>query len=116
MRDPTGYLPNSRMPRVRLGDAARMRIVAWLSGLGRADSLSAVPPVGDAYRGGRLFESLQCQGCHAAGGTGGRVGPALDHLGWKVDGVRVLLAQARGEISDSPYILFARQIRVPHQK
>ena len=31
-------------------------------------------------------------------------------------GARVLLAQARGEISDSPYILFARQIRVTHQK
>ena len=31
-------------------------------------------------------------------------------------GARVLLAQARGEISDSPYILFARQIRVTRQK
>ena len=70
LSDPTSYLPHSRMPRIRLGNAARARLVAWLTSLGSPDALSSPPLTGaDVYRGGRLFDALQCQGCHAGGGT-----------------------------------------------
>ncbi|HJP32221.1 MAG TPA: multiheme c-type cytochrome [Candidatus Latescibacteria bacterium] len=125
LRDPTAYLPQSRMPRVQLGDAARARIVSWLADLGRLDPMEPSPvgdqaagdepPVGDAYRGGRLFEGLQCRGCHAAGGTGGRTGPALDRLGWKV-GVDWLQAALGSPATEGlspgshPYVLSVRDI------
>lgn len=88
LREPTRYLPESRMPRVRMGDASRSRLVTWLGQLGRvapgSDTLDTSAVETDVYRGGRLFEGLQCRGCHAAGGEGGHIGPALDRLGWKV--------------------------------
>jgi len=102
------------MPRIRLGSAARTRIVAWLTSLGSQDTLSTAPLTGaDIYRGGRLFEALQCQGCHAGGGIGGQVGPALDRLGWKVGAnwlFSALRDPARHGLSppSHPYILSVR--------
>lgn len=37
-------------------------------------------PAGDARKGERLFTDKACVQCHAVGGTGGNVGPALDRL------------------------------------
>lgn len=64
LQDPSSYLPHSRMPRLRLGDASRARLVSWLATLGAPDSLTQAtslqePAAGDAYRGGRLFAGLQ---------------------------------------------------------
>lgn len=120
LRDPTLYLPHSRMPRVRLGDAARSRLVLWLAQLGPTDSADETAGAdetqtadADVYRGGRLFDGLRCRGCHAAGGNGGHVGPALDRLGWKVR-PRWLLAALRDPASHGldaeshPYVLSVR--------
>jgi len=44
--------------------------------------------VGDADRGRRLFgesAAVQCRNCHAVGGQGGGVGPALDRVGARLD-------------------------------
>jgi putative heme-binding domain-containing protein len=43
---------------------------------------------GDADRGRRLFaesQAVQCRSCHAIGGQGGAVGPALDRVGARLD-------------------------------
>ena len=40
--------------------------------------LGSLDPPGDAAVGARLFRQKGCQTCHSVGGTGGRVGPALD--------------------------------------
>lgn len=83
LREPTAYLPASRMPRVALGDSARSRLVAWLSHLGPEPPADSSSIAGDPYRGQQLFEALRCAGCHAGGGKGGDIGPALDRVGWK---------------------------------
>lgn len=85
LREPTAYLPASRMPRVALGDSARSRLVAWLSHLGPEPPADSSSIAGDPYRGQQLFEALRCAGCHAGGGEGGDIGPALDRLGWKAE-------------------------------
>ncbi len=48
---------------------------------------------GDAERGRRLFAestAVQCRSCHAVGGQGGMVGPALDRVGARLDRRRIL--------------------------
>ncbi len=51
-----------------------------------AAGLLAMP--GDASRGRRLFaesQAVQCRTCHAVGGSGGAVGPALDRVAARLD-------------------------------
>jgi mono/diheme cytochrome c family protein len=57
-------------PRLEPGEMASL--LAFLYYLGSLD------PPGDAEVGARLFRQKGCQTCHAVGGQGGRVGPALD--------------------------------------
>ena len=48
---------------------------------------------GDADRGRRLFAesaAVQCRTCHAVGGQGGGVGPALDRVGTRLDRQKIL--------------------------
>ena len=48
---------------------------------------------GDADRGRRLFAksaAVQCRTCHAVGGQGGAVGPALDRVGARLDRQKIL--------------------------
>lgn len=40
--------------------------------------LGSLDPPGDAAAGARLFHQKGCSICHSLGGTGGRIGPALD--------------------------------------
>lgn len=114
LRDPTAYLPRSRMPRIALGDSSRRHLVAWLAGLGHESRPDSVVP-GDPYRGAQLFEGYQCLGCHAGGGEGGQIGPALDRIGWKTDAAW-LQAALRDPVSQGigaeshPYHLSERDI------
>lgn len=64
-----------RMPRPVLEPAEMANLLAFLYYLGSFD------PPGDPGTGARLFAQKGCQGCHALGGRGGRVGPALDRFG-----------------------------------
>lgn len=43
--------------------------------------LSSLDPPGDPAVGARLFRQKGCETCHALGGKGGRIGPALDPYG-----------------------------------
>ena len=93
------------MPRLRLGDASRARLVSWLATLGAPDSLTQAtslqePAAGDAYRGNPA-------------GIGGDVSPALDRLGWKVSHswlVAALSDSATQGLSPEshPYVLSVR--------
>ena len=57
-------------------DAKEMAgLLAFLYSLGSFDE------PGDAAVGARLFRDRQCSRCHAVGGVGGAVGPALDKFG-----------------------------------
>jgi len=61
-----------RVPRPLFEPAEMASLLAFLY------YLSSFDPPGDATVGGRLFREKGCQTCHAVGGKGGRVGPALD--------------------------------------
>lgn len=72
-----------RWPRTALA-AAAAGVVA-LAGLW--DPVPAQSPAGapDALAGARLYRELRCAYCHALGGVGGRVGPALDDIARRED-------------------------------
>ena len=72
------YLPPERRVR-RLGTAI--------------DPQALLAVAGDADRGRRLFAdsaAVQCRTCHAVGGQGGAVGPALDRVGARLDRQKIL--------------------------
>lgn len=61
-----------RMPRPTLTPSEMASLLSFLYYVGSLD------PPGDAGTGERLFRQKACEACHALGGKGGRVGPALD--------------------------------------
>jgi quinoprotein glucose dehydrogenase len=90
----------------RASGAARTQAQAWLDAQkGAGDPLAAWRGClegGDAARGERLFRehaAAQCLRCHAIGGNGGNVGPALDAI---------------GKTRDRPYLLGA--LLVPNRE
>ena len=57
------------------------------------DTAMLLSIAGDADRGRRLFAesaAVQCRTCHAVGGQGGGVGPALDRVGTRLDRQKIL--------------------------
>jgi len=57
------------------------------------DPKTLLAVVGDAARGRKLFAesaAMQCRSCHAVGGQGGAVGPALDRVGARLDRRQIL--------------------------
>jgi uncharacterized repeat protein (TIGR03806 family) len=57
------------------------------------DPAALLALAGDADRGRQLFavsNAVQCRSCHAVGGQGGAVGPALDRVGARLDRRRIL--------------------------
>lgn len=46
-----------------------------------SSSATPAPPRGDSVRGGELFGSVGCNGCHTVAGVGGTVGPDLTAVG-----------------------------------
>ena len=82
---PFGYHPGSgaRMPDFRLSSAEADSLASWMAGEEPAHSVHpalARPLSPFASRKAELLlrDHLPCLGCHALGGEGGRVGPALD--------------------------------------
>jgi putative heme-binding domain-containing protein len=52
------------------------------------DATALLAVTGDAARGRQLFaksQAVQCRTCHAVGGSGGAVGPALDRVATRLD-------------------------------
>jgi putative heme-binding domain-containing protein len=57
------------------------------------DPQTILSVAGDADRGRRLFaesSAVQCRTCHAVGGQGGAVGPALDRVATRLDRQKIL--------------------------
>ncbi|MGA2193477.1 MAG: cytochrome b N-terminal domain-containing protein [Nitrospirota bacterium] len=46
---------------------------------------AAPAPQGTASEGRKIYAQLGCSSCHSINGTGGKVGPALDHVGSRRD-------------------------------
>ncbi len=93
LKDPEGVLPvPRRMPNLRMSDTEIRDTIAFLTWVNGIDTNHWPPsPVavsqgggtqtGAAEPGASLFASLGCASCHAVGGIGGQVGPALDQVG-----------------------------------
>ena len=83
----TDRRPEARMPDYHLTREETADLAAYLAT--RTDSaafpagLVEAPPLTrqEAVRGRQLFAEYGCLGCHQLGGTGARLGPALDGAG-----------------------------------
>lgn len=63
----------------------------WIPGLLLISLLLLPPAAGaDEARARRLLNALGCKGCHSLAGQGGRVGPALDQIGRRLDAAALL--------------------------
>ena len=75
----TNGIPNTNMPRIRRFTDTEMRqLVTYVRSLGKVE----VRAPGDAKKGGDIYKSLGCAGCHIIGGQGGIVGPDLSDIGF----------------------------------
>lgn len=65
--------PGARQPKLESEEMAHLLAFVY--------SLGHVEASGDAAAGARAFRAKGCQTCHAVGGAGGDIGPALDEYG-----------------------------------
>lgn len=81
---PSSVSPGSGMPPQKLARADLDAVTLFMlsqtgqSATGFYASMKVIP---SAAEGQRLFEEKGCIGCHAIGGKGGTIGPALDDVG-----------------------------------
>ena len=91
LRNPQGYLPNSKMPRYEWTDEDLYKVTQYIStSLTDSDLLSNVPQLGspqdqEVQMGRRLFAEKGCGSCHAIEGVSPQkeFGPDLSSLGGK---------------------------------
>ena len=91
LRNPQGYLPNSKMPRYEWTDEDLYKVTQYISTtLSDSDLLSNVPQLGSPHdeevqMGRRLFAEKGCGSCHAIEGVSPQkeFGPDLSSLGGK---------------------------------
>ncbi len=91
LRNPQGYLPNSKMPRYEWTDEDLYKVTQYIdTTLTDPDLLSDVPQIGpptedEVQLGRRLFAEKGCGSCHAIEGisTQKEFGPDLSSLGGK---------------------------------
>jgi len=86
VKNPKGYLPNTRMPDFGFNDKDALAVTAYLL----AVSDKAYEPVykfsaGDAENGKKQFETVGCQACHQLEGKGEAFGPDLSNIASKVN-------------------------------
>ena len=73
-------IPNTAMPRVRrLTETEARQLVAYVRSLGKVSNARVL---GDARKGGEIYKSLGCAGCHILNGQGGNLGPDLSDIGF----------------------------------
>ncbi len=89
LRDPKGYLPQTRMPNFLLPDQEIADLSAFLLSLRQSSSTEPVPgtaaPAPEAAkRGEALFKESRCVTCHAVNTRGGTIGPELGRVASKL--------------------------------
>jgi len=86
LKDPKGYLANSKMGNFRLSEAEIAGLRALLlSQKAEAPQVADVDwKKADSANGKALFGQLRCVSCHAVNGRGGTMGPELSRIGDKV--------------------------------
>lgn len=84
LKNPTDYLPRTRMPNFSLGESEIEAIGAFLM----TQTDKALRPAGKAAgnydTGERMFKESQCVSCHAVNGKGGTMGPDLGKVAEKL--------------------------------
>lgn len=85
---PFGYHPGdgSRMPDFHLSEGEAARVTAWLFSLKSAEQTKSFAPRKlSEFSSGKakvlMDNKYACMGCHQLSGKGGRIGPALDFAG-----------------------------------
>jgi len=88
IKQPTSYLPETRMPQPHWGDPDEMiQAMAYL--LDKSEGFNwkyGEFPGGNSAQGEKVFNEVGCFACHAMGDKGGDVGPALDRVAEKTSG------------------------------
>jgi mono/diheme cytochrome c family protein len=87
LKDPKGYLPDSRMPNFRLEPDEIESLTAFLlsqRSIAPLDSSALDWKKADADRGRAIFGEARCVTCHRIEGRGGTLGPELTKVGSKV--------------------------------
>ncbi len=93
MKDPEAMFPNERkMPKYNFSDEEISYLIAFFKWVGKIDT-NGFPPKPDIVVQTSIESSASlnvpnkfnqiCRACHAIGGNGGNVGPALDKVGTK---------------------------------
>jgi cytochrome c oxidase cbb3-type subunit 3 len=74
-------IPDRGMPRVRrTTDNEQRQLIAYVRSLGRATPATGV---GDAAKGGGVYQRSGCASCHVVKGEGGTTGPELTTIGFQ---------------------------------
>jgi nitric oxide reductase subunit C len=103
-KNPAAVTPGSAMPPIKANDAdldALTLYVLSFTGETLSSYFVSMKTIPGPQAGRRLFEEKGCIGCHAVGGKGGTVGPALDEVGKRHD-PQWISAHFRNPVAVSP--------------
>jgi mono/diheme cytochrome c family protein len=103
-KNPAAVTPASAMPPIKATDAdldALTLYVLSFTGETLSSYFVSMKTIPGPQAGRRLFEEKGCIGCHAVGGKGGIVGPALDEVGKRHD-PQWIAAHFRNPVAVSP--------------
>jgi nitric oxide reductase subunit C len=103
-KNPAAVTPGSAMPPLKATDAdlnALTLYVLSFTGETLSSYFVSMKTIPGPQAGRRLFEEKGCIGCHAVGGKGGTVGPALDEVGKRHD-PQWISAHFRNPVAVSP--------------
>jgi mono/diheme cytochrome c family protein len=103
-KNPAAVTRGSAMPPIKANDAdldALTLYVLSFTGETLSSYFVSMKTIPGPQAGRRLFEEKGCIGCHAVGGKGGIVGPALDEVGQRHD-PQWIAAHFRNPVAVSP--------------
>ncbi len=105
-------IAGTAMPPTRMTDAERTLLIAFVRGLGRAQTVQAI---GNIPKGEELFWSKgNCGQCHTVGPRGGRLGPDLTEIGGKRSPayLRISLLEPEAEVPEG-FAFYRKVIYMP---
>ena len=97
-------IEGTAMPSSFFSDDQVWQVIAYVRTLAKAGSAKAPP--GDATRGGILFSSRGCGGCHLVRGVGGVNGPDLSFVGSQrpVDQLRKSILEPSAQVDQAYWV------------